>query len=76
MLVDVLKMTAQNAALREDLWAMRAYVWFFTGVFSEVDLHVATLCESSSTTFMKAHECSLVSVRLVVKSSDGLAHLL
>jgi hypothetical protein len=43
MLVDVLQMTAQNAALREDLWAMRAHVRFFSSVFSEVDLHVATL---------------------------------
>ena len=53
---------------------MRAYVWFFTSVLSEVDLHIATLCESSATTLVEAHKRPLIPVSFTVLDSDNLAH--
>jgi hypothetical protein len=45
-------------------------------MLSEMDLHIATLCESSPTAFMEAHERPLIPVSFTVLDSDDLAHRL
>ena len=73
--VNVFKMTAQNTALGEHLGAVRACIWFSSGVLSQMDSHVAAFGKCAFTTLHQAFECSLVPVCLRVHYSDGLTHL-
>jgi len=76
VLVNILEVSAQNSALREHLRAVWAGVWLVTGMFSEMNLHVATLGECATTAIDLAFEEPLMPVGLWVEYSNGLAHIL
>jgi len=76
ILVNILEVSAQDSALREHLRAVWAGVWLVTGMFSEMNLHVATLGECATTAINLAFEESLMSIGLWVEYSNGLAHIL
>jgi len=76
VLVNILEVSAQDSALREHLRAVWAEVWFVTGMFSEVNLHVATLGEGATTAINLAFEEPLMPVGFWIKYSNGLAHIL
>jgi len=76
VLVYILEVSAQDSALGEHLWAVWAEVWFVTGMFSEMNLHVTTLGECATTAINLAFEEPLVPVGLWVEYSNCLAHIL
>jgi len=75
LLVHILEVSAEDSTLGECLGAVRAVVWLFTIVLSQVDLHVATLGKCLSTAVNKTFEESLLPVSLRVVDLDGLTHL-
>jgi len=76
VLVNILKVSAQNSALREHLRAVWAEIWFVTCMFSEMDLHIATLGECATTAINLTFEEPLMPIGLWVEYSNGLAHIL
>lgn len=76
MLVYILKVAAENTALRECLGAVRARMRLFTRVFSQVNVHVAALGKCAATPVDQALECSLEPVSFCVHYSNGCALVL
>ena len=68
-------MSTEDSRLGEHLGAVRATVGLLAIVLSQVNLHVAALCECLSTAVDETLEEPLLSVSLRVVDLDGLAHL-
>lgn len=75
MFVHILEVSTKDSALREHLGAVWAEVWLVTGMFPQVNLHVATLRKCTATPIYQALEEPLMPVSFRVKDSDGLTHL-
>jgi len=76
VLVNILEMSAQDSALREHLGAVWARVWLVAGMFSQMNLHIATLGECATTTINLAFEEPLMPVCFWIKNSNSLTHIL
>ena len=73
LLMHILEMSAEDSTLGEPLGTVWTFVWFFTIVLSEVNLHVAALGECLSTVVNKTFEESLLPVGLWVVNLEYLA---
>lgn len=75
LLVNVLEVSAEDAALRELLGAVWAVVGLLTIVLAEVNLHVAALGKGLSAAVNETLEEPLLPVGFLVVDLDSLAHL-